>query len=80
MSLLPRVFDFGIIQRSGGDGWLSVGDLAIHHGQQHRGVGDVFYIDLDGHRENPGVAAALTELAEETFAVKVLGSYPKAVL
>jgi chorismate mutase/prephenate dehydratase len=40
----------------------------------------VFYIDLDGHRENPGVAAALTELAEETFAVKVLGSYPKAVL
>ncbi len=40
----------------------------------------VFYIDLDGHRENTGVSAALTELAEETFAVKVLGSYPKAVL
>ncbi len=40
----------------------------------------VFYIDLDGHRDSPNVAAALTELSAETFAVKVLGSYPKAVL
>ena len=40
----------------------------------------VFYIDLDGHRDADNVAAALAELSEETFAVKVLGSYPKAVL
>ena len=40
----------------------------------------VFYIDLDGHRHSANVAAALAELSAETFAVKVLGSYPKAVL
>jgi chorismate mutase/prephenate dehydratase len=40
----------------------------------------VFYIDLDGHRDSDNVAAALAELSAETFAVKVLGSYPKAVL
>jgi len=40
----------------------------------------VFYIDLDGHRDDAPVAAALAELETEAFAVKVLGSYPKAVL
>ncbi|MFV1972792.1 MAG: prephenate dehydratase [Thiohalobacterales bacterium] len=40
----------------------------------------VFYIDLEGHRDDAPVAAALAELAAEAFAVKVLGSYPKAVL
>ena len=40
----------------------------------------VFYIDLDGHMGSGNVAAALAELSAETFAVKVLGSYPKAVL
>jgi len=40
----------------------------------------VFYIDLDGHRDDAPVAAALGELEAEAFAVKVLGSYPKAVL
>lgn len=40
----------------------------------------VFYIDLEGHREEAPVAAALAELAAKAFAVKVLGSYPRAVL
>ena len=40
----------------------------------------VFYIDVDGHRDDEDVAAALTALEQETFAVKVLGSYPKAVI
>jgi len=40
----------------------------------------VFYIDLEGHRDDAPVAAALRELEAEAFAVKVLGSYPKAVL
>ena len=40
----------------------------------------VFYIDLDGHRDDAPVAAALAELETEAFAVKVLGSYPKAVI
>jgi chorismate mutase/prephenate dehydratase len=40
----------------------------------------VFYIDVDGHRDDAAVAAALTALEDEAFAVKVLGSYPKAVI
>jgi len=40
----------------------------------------VFYIDVDGHRDDPAVAATLNALEQEAFAVKVLGSYPKAVI
>ena len=40
----------------------------------------VFYIDVNGHRDDADVAAALADLERETFAVKVLGSYPKAVI
>ena len=40
----------------------------------------VFYIDVNGHRDDADVAAALADLEGETFAVKVLGSYPKAVI
>lgn len=37
-----------------------------------------FYIDLDGHREDPSVAAALEELSGTTAFMKILGSYPRA--
>jgi chorismate mutase/prephenate dehydratase len=40
----------------------------------------VFYIDVAGHRDDAPVAAALQALEQETFGVKVLGSYPKAVI
>jgi chorismate mutase/prephenate dehydratase len=40
----------------------------------------VFYIDVDGHRDDTDVAAVLKALEQEAFAVKVLGSYPKAVI
>ncbi|MGD2138145.1 MAG: prephenate dehydratase [Gammaproteobacteria bacterium] len=40
----------------------------------------VFYIDVEGHRDDAAVAAALAALGQETVAVKVLGSYPKAVI
>ena len=40
----------------------------------------VFYIDVDGHRDDARVAAALAALEEKAFTVKVLGSYPKAVI
>jgi chorismate mutase/prephenate dehydratase len=40
----------------------------------------VFYIDVDGHRDDAAVAAALTALEEKAFSVKVLGSYPRAVI
>jgi chorismate mutase/prephenate dehydratase len=40
----------------------------------------VFFVDLDGHQQNPHICAALTELKNQTIFVKVLGSYPWAVL
>jgi chorismate mutase/prephenate dehydratase len=46
-----------------------------------RGMWDyVFFIDVDGHCEDAPVAAALKELGEKAAMLKVLGSYPKAVL
>jgi chorismate mutase/prephenate dehydratase len=40
----------------------------------------VFYIDVDGHRDDAAVAAALAALEDKAFSVKVLGSYPRAVI
>lgn len=40
----------------------------------------VFFIDMDGHVEDPGMKAVLEELEGEARMVKVLGSYPRAVL
>ena len=39
-----------------------------------------FFLDLDGHASDPNVAAALEELEERADPLRVLGSYPKAVL
>ncbi|NOX75725.1 MAG: prephenate dehydratase [Gammaproteobacteria bacterium] len=40
----------------------------------------VFFIDINGHRQEPAVAACLSTLEAEAILFKVLGSYPKAVL
>jgi chorismate mutase / prephenate dehydratase len=40
----------------------------------------VFFIDVEGHVDDPGLKAAMADLASEARLVKVLGSYPKAVL
>ncbi len=40
----------------------------------------VFFIDLDGHVDDDNVSAALAELEQTAHLVKVLGSYPRAVL
>jgi chorismate mutase/prephenate dehydratase len=40
----------------------------------------VFFVDLEGHVDTPSVAAALTELQRRTSRLKILGSYPRAVL
>ena len=46
-----------------------------------RGVWEyVFFIDIDGHCEEPRVAEAIAEIEQVTSMVTVLGSYPKAVL
>ena len=47
----------------------------------HQGRWDyVFFIDVDGHVEDPALKDVLTELEAEARMVKVLGSYPRAVL
>lgn len=40
----------------------------------------VFFIDVEGHVDDANLAAAMTDLDSEARLVKVLGSYPKAVL
>lgn len=40
----------------------------------------VFFVDLEGHIEDSKVATAIKELEEDTYMVKVLGSYPKAII
>lgn len=46
-----------------------------------RGTWDyVFFIDIEGHRDDPVVARALEELRADASLFKVLGSYPMAVL
>jgi chorismate mutase/prephenate dehydratase len=39
----------------------------------------VFYVDVEGHRENANVARALAELERKASWFKNLGSYPAAV-
>lgn len=40
----------------------------------------VFFLDVDGHAADPHIRAALEQLRSSADMVKVLGSYPKAVL
>jgi chorismate mutase/prephenate dehydratase len=40
----------------------------------------VFYVDVEGHREDPAVARALSALADRAAFLKVLGSYPVAAI
>lgn len=40
----------------------------------------VFFIDIEGHKDDAQVANALAELEQEAAMLKVLGSYPKAVM
>ena len=40
----------------------------------------IFFVDVDGHLLDPNVATAINQLEAEALMVKILGSYPKAVL
>ena len=40
----------------------------------------LFFVDIEGHRDDPHVAEALEEVARIAGYMKVLGSYPQAVL
>jgi len=39
----------------------------------------VFFIDVDGHREDPALAEALAELDSIVTMLRILGSYPKVI-
>jgi len=46
-----------------------------------RGTWDyVFFIDIEGHVDDPAVAAVLHKLSQSAAILKVLGSYPRAVI
>lgn len=46
----------------------------------HQGLWDyVFFIDIQGHADDPQVAGALAALQDQVNMLKILGSYPKAV-
>ena len=40
----------------------------------------VFFVDLEGHREEEAVKKAIEELKKRSQMIKILGSYPKAIL
>jgi chorismate mutase/prephenate dehydratase len=40
----------------------------------------VFFIDIDGHRDDEMVRDAITEIEKASAMVTILGSYPKAVI
>lgn len=40
----------------------------------------VFFIDIEGHRDDADVSQALQKLADNVKMLKILGSYPKAVI
>jgi chorismate mutase/prephenate dehydratase len=40
----------------------------------------VFFIEFEGHMQDPNIAAIIAELEEQSILLKPLGSYPKAVL
>src|SRR4029079_15019650 len=42
-----------------------------------RGLRDLFFLDVDGHQDDPGCRAALGALAPRLPPLKVLGSYPR---
>jgi chorismate mutase/prephenate dehydratase len=39
----------------------------------------VFFIDIDGHADDPNVAEALVQLEQSAQFFQMLGSYPKAL-
>ena len=45
-----------------------------------KGLPPRFFVDIEGHQNDPQVGRALTELARAASMYKVLGSYPRAVL
>ncbi len=58
-----------------------IGMSKIESRPSRRGVWEyVFFIDIEGHKDEAAVAEALSEIEHETAMVRILGAYPMAVL
>lgn len=58
-----------------------IGMSKIESRPSRKGVWEyVFFIDIEGHQDDEKVAEALKEIAHETAMIRILGSYPKAIL
>ena len=55
--------------------------MRIESRPSRRGMWDyLFFVDIEGHAEDQGVARALRELEARASMLKLLGSYPRAVM
>lgn len=60
---------------------LGIELLHIESRPSRQGIWEyVFFIDIEGHSEDEKVALALDRLKENVLMLKLLGSYPRAVL
>lgn len=59
----------------------NIGMSKIESRPSRKGVWEyVFFIDIEGHKEDAKLGEALSEIEHESAMVRILGSYPKAVL
>ncbi len=59
----------------------NIGMSKIESRPSRRGVWEyVFFIDIEGHQDDANVAEALHDIEHETAMIRILGSYPMAVL
>ncbi len=60
---------------------ISLTRIDTHTGESALGTDcSVFYIDFEGHRDDQRISTVLAHLEESSVEIKVLGSYPRAVL
>ncbi len=59
----------------------NIGMSKIESRPSRKGVWEyVFFIDIEGHKEDAPLSEALAEIEHDSAMVRILGSYPKAVL
>lgn len=59
----------------------NIGMSKIESRPSRQGVWEyVFFIDIEGHKDDKALSEALAEIEHESAMIRILGSYPKAVL
>jgi chorismate mutase/prephenate dehydratase len=63
------------------EGEISLTRVYTHTGESALGIDcSLFYIDFEGHQSEPKVSKVLEQLTAHCVEIKMLGSYPRAVL